>query len=288
MEEGNLKPDVSNKSSEEQKEKSMEEQLKDKSKPKENFLSRMINIWKRIMFDPEDFLENPPEIGWMLAFVAINFAILMFSMFLTSWIVISSASQVFKIPSISFGSIFVNFIRALIIGGIIAGVCLFIIAGLTFLMTKIFGSKNNNFVSVFDIVSAPYTIGVLSPIIIIFFLIARDITSYYVNLILLVALVAIISIFFIYLIYVIIAGLKKVCQISGLKASASWIIAIVIFIVALILIFQPTMPWDESYYSPYSNPYNKKYYDIKGQKDYEDLLKEFDKNDYDYDYDYDY
>lgn len=288
MPEGNLASDVSGESSEKPTKKPTEEQLKNKSKPKENFLSKMFIIWKRIMFDPEDFFADPPGVGRMLAFVIVNFAIMMFSMFLTAWIIINSASKIYKTSSVPLGSIFSDFIRGFIIGGVIAIVCLFIIAGLTFLMTKIFGNKNNNFISVFDIISAPFAIGVLSPIIALAVFIIKDITNPNVNLVLSVIFFTVIYIAIFYLIYVIVAGLKAICQISGLKASASWVIAIIVFFVALILIFKPTnMPWSGSFYSPYSSSYNKDY-NIKGQKDYEDLLKDFDNNDSDYDSDYDY
>ncbi len=275
--------DLSENPSEKPIEKLTEEQLKHRPKPKENFFSRMINIWKNIMMDPKDFFENPPEIGWMLAFIITNFAITIFSIFFIIWVFTNSNSKSSDIP---FGSTFADLFRGFFIGGVILIISLFIIAGLVLLMNKVFGSKKANYISVFDIISIPIAISIFLPIIILISFITSYIPNRYVVLIITLSSFAAIYIFVIYSVYLVIAGLKKVCNISGLKASASWIIAIFVFFITLVLIFQPNMDINDlSLYPINSNQINN---NIKGQKDYEDLLEEYNQDKYDYDSDDDY
>lgn len=205
------------------------------------FISKMIELWKQIIFHPDEFFENLPELNTMLTFIGFNYLIISVTSLINTWIIMDRIYAVLG-ENLPFGTVFGEFLKWFFISGAILFVALFILAGVTYLLTKAFGNKYQNFYSVFDIIFAPFAMGFLAPLTIIFVSMAGSLsfaTNVSASALQVGTLAAIASIFSIYLSYVVIAGLKKTCEISALKAAASWIFSIFVVAVIVWIIFRP-------------------------------------------------
>jgi hypothetical protein len=221
------------------------------------FIPRMIELWKQIIFHPDEFLENLPDLKIMLSFISFNYLIISVVSLINTWIIMGRIYDALG-ENLSFGTVFGEFIKWFFIAGVMIFISLFVLAGFVYLLTKAFGNNENNFYSVLDVVFAPMAIGFLTPLSIVFVAAGVNIDIYNVNIsqnILMTGiLMAIFGIFSVYLGYLVVAGLKKVCNISAISASTSLVLAIFAYAVLFWVIFKPQTMIQNTFYQDEYKP----------------------------------